>query len=551
MATDYQKRIGMQFKDTKELIDGHVHLFLSASSRTSPTGIVHQDDLKQLNRQCDKSFILVGNTGGDILFVNSRIEDWFDYPSKELIGKPLECLIPGQFRVQLTDERLAFVLTPYRESKEHEPEFQGRGKNGRTIPLQIRLDPMGKEHDGVTLVTMTNITERQRDGETIRQSAVALHEQLDLNKTITDNASASLLMLDTAGRVTFANPSTEIVMGFKPQELIGKVLHKMVHHSHPDETPFPIKDCLLNGLFPLHVVLISHEDVFIHKDGHYYPVRCNARQIVKQGVPVGIVLEVVDITDLQRAEKGRLLFTLELARQVHDRTEELVNSQKRLRELATELNLTEQRERQRIAIELHDYLSQLLVVCRLKLSQTMQVLKPESQEFGLIKETDDVLDQALTYSRTLVAELSPSVLFEFGLVAALQWLAGQMINHGLKVAMTCECIQDLKIPEEQAILLYQSTRELLLNVMKHAAIDRATLKLGKKENVLRITVRDEGKGFQPTTGIGTQPCKEQPMKFGLFSIRERMISLGGSFEISSQPAQGTTASLIIPLSLED
>jgi PAS domain S-box-containing protein len=548
MAAYFQKGIGMQFKDNKGILDGHVHLFLSASSHISPTKIIHQVDPKQLKRQCDECFILIGNAGGNILFINSRIEEWFGYTRKELIGKPLACLIPGQFRVQQTDERVDFVLTPHCESMEHEPEFQGRGKNGRTIPLQISLESMGKENNEATLVTMTIITERKRDRETIRRSTAALHE-VNRNKTITDNASTSLLMLDTFGRVTFANPATEVVMGYTPDELIGKVFHQVVHHTHQDGTPFPMGECPIIGILPLNHVLRNYEDVFIHKDGHFYPVRCNARQIFKQEVRVGIVLEILDITDLQRAEKDRQFFTLELVRQVHDRTDELVNSQKRLREMAADLNLTEQRERQRIAMELHDYLSQLLVVCRLKLTQTMQVLKPETQELNLIKETDDILDQALTYSRTLVAELSPSVLFEFGLLAALKWLAGQMIHHGLNVTMTCAGIQDLNVPEDKAILLYQSTRELFFNVMKHAGTNRATLTLGKEEGVLRITVGDEGKGFHSTKGTAT-PFTEQSMKFGLFSIRERMISLGGSFAIESQPTHGTLATLLLPLSLK-
>ncbi|MCA9421137.1 MAG: PAS domain S-box protein [Nitrospira sp.] len=548
MAAYSQKRKGRQIKDTKKILDGHVHLFLSDSAQKSPTKIVRQVGPKQLKRQCDESFILIGNAGGDILFVNSRILEWFGYSRKELIGRPLAWLIPGQFRVQHTDKRVDFVVTPHHKSIKHEPEFQGRGKNGRTIPLNIRLDPMGKGNDGATLVTMTNITERKRDRETIRLSTAALHE-LNLNKTITDNASTSLLMLDTFGQVTFANPATEVVMGYTPDELIGKVLHQVVHHTHQDGTPFPMEECPIIGILPLTHALRNYEDVFIHKDGHFYPVRCNARQIFIQEVRVGIVMEILDITDLQHAEKDRQLSTLELVRQVHERTEELVNSQKRLREMAAELNLTEQRERQRIAMELHDYLSQLLVLCRLKVSQTMQGLKPETQELGLIKETEDILDQALTYARTLVAELSPSVLFEFGLLAALKWLAGQMIHHGLNVTMTCEGIQDLKVPEDKAILLYQSTRELFFNVMKHAGTNHATLTIGKEEGMLRITVGDEGKGFHSTKGTATS-FTDPSMKFGLFSIRERMFSLGGLFAIESQPTHGTSASLLLPLSLK-
>ncbi|MBA3966616.1 MAG: PAS domain S-box protein [Nitrospirales bacterium] len=527
-----------------------------ASGRITSSRSIWRDISKQKSLEDQRRFIfdaspngiLVVNTEGNILRANSRIEAWFGYRRGELIGKSLDFLVPHQVRIHPVGDRNGFVLAPHINVIDQEPEFRGRVQNGGDLPLEISLSPMGKEPDETILVTMTNITERKRDRETIRQSTVALHEQLDLNTTITNNASTSLVMIDTSGRVTFANPATEHVMGFKPDELIGKILHTMVHHTHPDGRPFPIGDCLINGILPLDEVLTNHEDVFIHQDGHFYPVRCNARQIFKQGVRVGIVIEILDITDLQRAEENRQLFTLELARKVNERTEELVNSQKLLRELATDLNLTEQRERQRIAVELHDYLSQLLVVCRLKLGQTRQVLDPESPSLDLVKETEDVLDQALTYTRTLVAELSPSVLFEFGLLAALKWLAGQMIHHGLKVDMKSGDIQDLNTPEEHGILLYQSTRELFLNVIKHAGTDRATLTVAKHEGVLCITVHDKGKGFHPTKGTLTQPFTDQSMKFGLFSIRERMITLGGSFEIESQPAQGCTASLILPVS---
>jgi signal transduction histidine kinase/CheY-like chemotaxis protein len=286
--------------------------------------------------------------------------------------------------------------------------------------------------------------------------------------------------------------------------------------------------------------------MFIHQDGHFYPVRCNARAIVKNGVKRGTVIEIQDVTDLHRAEEQRLNFTLELKRQVNERTLELVNSQTRLRELATELTLTEQRERHRVATELHDYLSQLLVVSRLKLGHTRQVLGADSPSLALVKETEDVLDQALTYTRTLVAELSPPVLSEFGLRAALEWLVRQMPQHGLTVEMEGEDIQDIDVPEDQAILLFQSVRELFLNVTKHADTTRATLALYKDKDIFQITVRDRGKGFHSAEGrVLHEPS--DPVTFGLFSIRERMVAMGGSFEIQSSPGNGTSTSLSVPL----
>jgi PAS domain S-box-containing protein len=147
-----------------------------------------------------------------------------------------------------------------------------------------------------------DITERRR-------AAMALAAALALNRTITDNTQSCLWMMDAQGRGTFANPASERVSGFKPEELIGQVLHEKVHHTHPDGTPFPIEECPLDRALPLQESVVGYEDVFVHKDGHFYPVRCAGRPIIVNGAPIGTVIEVQDITEERRAaaERERLL----------------------------------------------------------------------------------------------------------------------------------------------------------------------------------------------------------------------------------------------------
>ncbi|MGH9768584.1 MAG: PAS domain S-box protein, partial [Blastocatellia bacterium] len=153
----------------------------------------------------------------------------------------------------------------------------------------------------IVAVTL-DITER-------RQAEKALQEALALNRTITDNTQSCLWMMDTQGRGTFANPASERVSGFKPEELIGQVLHEKVHHTHPDGTPFPIEECPLDKALPLQEAVVGYEDVFVHRDGHFYPVRCAGRPIIVNGEPIGTVIEVQDITEERRAaaERERLL----------------------------------------------------------------------------------------------------------------------------------------------------------------------------------------------------------------------------------------------------
>jgi PAS domain S-box-containing protein len=248
---------------------------------------------------------------------------------------------------------------------------------------------------------------------------------------------------------------------------------------------------------------------------------------------------------LRDSEERLLALSGRLEQLVEERTEELAQSQDRLRALATELNLAEQRERKRIASELHDHLQQLLVLGKLKLGQGSQC-KSIPDCIKVMTETDAVLTDALRYTRTLVAELSPPVLLEHGLAAGLKWLGEQMRQYQMTV--TVECMSDeLRLPEDHAMLLFQSVRELLINSAKHAESGRATVRMGQNRHRVHIEVQDLGKGFDPLVAAKPQATTPHSSKFGLFSIRERVKAVGGRFEIQSASGQGTTVFLELPL----
>jgi len=153
----------------------------------------------------------------------------------------------------------------------------------------------------------------------------------------------------------------------------------------------------------------------------------------------------------------------------------------------------------------------------------------------MLKEADQILTQSLDYTRSLVAELTPPALHEFGLTQALAWLASQMQQHGLEVLITHQQ-ETLEIPEDQAVLLFQSVRELLFNVLKHANARQATVSLSvTPTHELHLSVTDDGCGFDPETLSKQQT---DPKRFGLFSLRERLAAMGGVLKSNPPSIRG-------------
>jgi signal transduction histidine kinase len=250
------------------------------------------------------------------------------------------------------------------------------------------------------------------------------------------------------------------------------------------------------------------------------------------------------ILETKRTEEALRGVNVDLERRVVTEQEELSEKEEKLQSLLSELAVTEERERKHLALELHDYLAQLLALATMKLALAQHSLhRSTGDSKRYLEETEDAIKKSLEYARTLMAELTPPELHQSGLPLALRWLAGQMPKHGLDVDVSLAC-ESLTLPEAQAVLIYRSVRELLINVVKHAAVDRATISLRVDANdILIVAVQDSGRGFNAsalTPDVGEH-------HFGLRSIRERMAVLGGSLDFDSLSGRGTRVTLRLPL----
>lgn len=216
--------------------------------------------------------------------------------------------------------------------------------------------------------------------------------------------------------------------------------------------------------------------------------------------------------------------------------------QDQLRSLTSELSLIAEKERRRIATELHDRIGQNLSLSKIK----MDVLQKSISSIDLkesLKKVINLIGDAIKDTRSLTFDLSPPVLYELGFDSALKWLSNQIHEeHGIYIEFESEKVLD-QFDNDINIILFQSVRELLINVIKHARAHRVKVSVKKKNGEMLIKVEDDGIGFKPST-IG--PFLNKTNGFGLFSIRERLDGFGGILKVESKPDRGTQATIIIP-----
>jgi len=223
------------------------------------------------------------------------------------------------------------------------------------------------------------------------------------------------------------------------------------------------------------------------------------------------------------------------------REDESLKYQAQLRSLSSQLSLTEERERRRIATELHDRIGHALTNASMKLSHFRNRNFSEDEKSKIVADVHALVEQSIQDTQALTFELSPPILYDLGLEAAIDWLAEQtQLQHGI----TVNCIDDMTlkpIDESLRVLLFQATRELLFNVVKHAEASQVTISISREEAYVRITIEDNGIGFDAAK---FKPRYGKKGGFGLFSIRERLTHQGGRLEVHSEPGKGTCFTMI-------
>ena len=376
--------------------------------------------------------------------------------------------------------------------------------------------------------------ERVRVAEALRESEARFRAAFE-------DGAVPMSLTTQDGTLHNVNAAFCQMLGYTKAELTGR---NSADFTHPDDvgTNRDGMERVISGS----ATSFRMEKRYIRKDGgRIWGDLSAAFAHDAHGKPLYMVTQVQDITARKQAEDALRRANAELEVRVAERTAEVQARARQLQVLAGEMTQAEERERRRLAVILHDHLQQLLVAAKLRARLVADQAQTPAVQREMIQVVE-LLSQSIEVSRSLTAELSPPVLYDGGLVLALQWLGRWMQEkHRLRVTVEGDpAVEPTRA--ELKVFLFQAARELLLNAVKHAGAAEAKLELAAEHNQFRLCVQDHGRGFDPAS-VHPWPRDRASGGFGLFSVRERLELLGGSMHIDSAPGRGTRVTLLTPL----
>jgi PAS domain S-box-containing protein len=480
---------------------------VEAKLRENATRLQQQAQLLDLAHDS----IVVNDMQGRIVFWNRGAEQTYGWTQKEAVGKISHELLQTRFPLNLI-EITAELLNQGRWNG----ELTHTTRTGETIVVSTRwalqTDENGRP-SGI-LVIDRDITQQKR----AEQATV---EAWRFAESITDTIQEALLVLTGDLRVVSANQTFYRAFGVSREETVGRPLYELGNH----QWDIPELRRLLEDILPHSSSFENYEVEHEFEHIGRRTMLLNARQIYRQSRQTQmILLAIMDITVRKEQER------------------EIQQHQRELATLTEELLLTEERERRRLALLLHDSIGQSLAFSKREIGVLQKIARDKvRQGLEYVKEQ---IDDAIRQTRSLTFELSPTTLHTFGLEAAVEELAEQYAQRG-GFQYHFEATEENKpLSEQMKALLYRASQELLTNISKHAQASNVSIRIDRVDASIRIVIEDDGRGFDITR---LDEIVHQQQGFGLFSIRERLTHVGGTFAIESTPGRGTKVTLVAPL----
>lgn len=456
--------------------------------------------------------ILWVNWDSHIRYANHAVERMLGYGEAQLLDRPLI-----DFEPSLNMDRWLDLWRAARAGDGGVRQFETRclHADGSLIPVELSLSFLRFRDAEYLVVYLADVTERHRALAALRESDARL-------KGIAGNVPGLVFRLEpdpAEGDLEFPyiSEGSEALVGYTPAQIqhpqMG--LRNLVHpedranyHQVQDLAIASGQDWSWQGR------ILTREG-----EERWADIKASARRLAS-----GRVVWDGIVWDISQSKQAQLA---------------LARSQEQLRELSAHLESVREEEKARIAREVHDELGQMLTVLKLELS--MCELAYAELDPGLnerLASMKRLIAQLFQLVRDVATALRPPIL-DAGIASAIEWQA-RRFEARTQIPCLVQVPDNLPaLSDAKATGLFRILQEALTNVMRHAQAHSVEIELVREAGQLRMTVSDDGVGF----------CRDQarPTSFGLVGVRERVLMLGGSMTLDSEPGEGTSLSVAIPL----
>jgi PAS domain S-box-containing protein len=458
--------------------------------------------------------------GGKVKWTNQAMVEIFgedrqkNYPERRL--KEFYSCVDEYRRVR---EIFFYCL---KEGKPAQADAKFRRTGGSVFDGQINisaLDP-SKPKKG-TIITISDISARKDAEKALRESEEkyrSLYEESvraqEIYESVLKSSADSIVIYDTQGRAKYVSDSFTKMFGWTLQE-VENGQSQFVPQSEQEVTKSRINSVLREGIADS-----GFETKRFTKDGRLLDTSISAsRYHDHEGDPAGILVILRDITEQKRAEDA------------------LAQSEKQLRLLSAELLTAQEKERKRVAQELHDGIGQSLTAIKFKLENALNQTEGDGSNKESLRTIIPVIQNAIEEVRRISMDLRPSILDDLGILATITWFCRefQTIYSGIQIEKQID-LKEHEVPKRLKTVIFRVLQEALNNVAKHSCADTVQLHLRRKGREIELAVQDNGVGFDPGTVFSPEIGRRG---FGLASMKERTESRGGRFEIVTDNQYGT------------
>jgi len=465
--------------------------------------------------------MIIANGNGEIVLVNQQTEAVFGYGRSELIGQPVERLMPSAFREKHQHYRTGYFSNPKVRAMGSGLELFAVRKDGSQFPVEISLSPLETDEGILVLASVRDITERKKADEKFR--------------SLLEAAPDAMVIANEKGEIVLVNQQTETIFGYTKKELVGGqvelLMPEVFRQSHKAHRAryfdFPKMRAMGTGL----------ELYAVRKNGNQFPVEISLSPITTdEGILVSA--SVRDITERKNLENQLRMFNKALEEQVKLKTDNLLESYENVRQLAARLEDIREEERSNIAREIHDEIGQQLTGIKMDISWLSKKLVDlqDDQLMERVRDALHLLDSTIKTVRKIATELHPGILDDLGLIAALEWQSQDFEKRFGIRAQFQAMPYEITVAPRIAIGLFRICQESLTNVAKHSEARNVTIMLLQEAHLLTLSIEDDGKGFDIEE-------KRKKGTLGLIGMKDRALMMGGELKITSAVGQGTSLSL--------